>query len=197
MFNSNKYQTIFCYVDELEKIFQSIDEIDEIVRILEEFMTKCHVLYVKQYNKDIQIYSVFISSKINQFPLSFEIVLSEQFCLLLSETFMNWCFTLRDLKKILSLKSSYSKKMYIKLKKKQSRKGNWIITKSELLRLLNAPESLEEQSNFNKRVLKPIYSDLKTCFSRFELIPNKGTTRGGPIRSYTFIWEDENENEEG
>ena len=99
-------------------------------------------------------------------------------------------YTQFSFKEYQSLKSKYSKILMPRLAQWNSvRKKEF--TKEELFELLGATKSYKNDiSSFNKRILKPVISELEKVFYNLKVKPIKNTTGStkNEINSYLFTW---------
>lgn len=99
-------------------------------------------------------------------------------------------YTQFSFKEYQSLKSKYSKILMPRLAQWNSvRKKEF--TKEELFELLGATKSYKNDiSSFNKRILKPVISELEKVFYNLKVKPIKNTTGNtkNEINSYLFTW---------
>lgn len=99
-------------------------------------------------------------------------------------------YTQFSFKEYQSLKSKYSKILMPRLAQWNSvRKKEF--TKEELFELLGATKSYKNDiSSFNKRILKPVISELEKVFYNLKVKPIKNTNKNtkNEINSYLFTW---------
>lgn len=99
-------------------------------------------------------------------------------------------YTQFSFKEYQSLKSKYSKILMPRLAQWNSVKKKEF-TKEELFELLGATKSYKNDiSSFNKRILKPVISELKKVFYNLKVKPIKNTNGNSKneINSYIFTW---------
>lgn len=106
-------------------------------------------------------------------------------------------YTQFSFKEYQSLKSKYSKILMPQLAQWNSvRKKEF--TKEELFELLGATKSYKNDiSSFNKRILKPVISELEKVFYNLKVKPIKNTSGNSKneINSYSFTWSDKTKKE--
>lgn len=106
-------------------------------------------------------------------------------------------YTQFSFKEYQSLKSKYSKILMPQLAQWNSiRKKEF--TKEELFDLLGATKSYKNDiSSFNKRILKPVISELEKVFYNLKVKPIKNTSGNSKneINSYSFTWSDKTKKE--
>ncbi|WP_125583032.1 replication initiation protein [Lacticaseibacillus suibinensis] len=87
------------------------------------------------------------------------------------------------------LNSSYAKTMF-RLLKQWRTKGRLELSKGDFTELLDVPSSYQ-QSDIDKRILKPIKEELSPLFPGLKVTKRRGKGRGKPIIGYTFTWKPE------
>ena len=87
------------------------------------------------------------------------------------------------------LNSTYAKTMFRLLKQFRTI-GKAQFSKADLNELLDVPKSYQ-QSDINKRVLKPIKEELSPLFSGLTIRKRRGSGRGNPVVGYVFTWKQE------
>lgn len=117
----------------------------------------------------------------------------EKFAYLLNN--LTNCYTSLELKESTTLKSSYSKGIYKKLRKfRNNEKPFWKVMLKDFREYLNIPDSYKI-SDINKVVLKPAINELSMYFKNLKVTPffyYKEGQRGRPkIIGYTFSFSSE------
>lgn len=138
-----------------------------------------------------------IDGKIYTFSLFNHLIVDDKEDILMIEVNKIFAFMLNDLienftqfelKKMINLKSAYSKNMFRLLKQWESKKEKKFSV-DELRSLLTVPVSYNT-SKFNEKVLNPIKEELPTVLPKFDMTKNKN---GVKIVGYTFTWGEEEE----
>lgn len=115
--------------------------------------------------KEIVMFVLFTRYKIDKDKKTVNIAVNEDFYWVLNE--LTQKFTKFELSEFISLKSTYSKECYRRLKQYRNT-GMWIVEIDEFRRLLDIPNSYKS-GNIDQRVLKPILNELSPIFKNFRI----------------------------
>ncbi|MCH5322777.1 MAG: replication initiation protein [Helicobacter sp.] len=98
-------------------------------------------------------------------------------------------YTQFELREFCSLKSKYSKRLYMFLMQYLF-KGEFIIQKESLWDILdlNAKSISLQENSFQRKILAPAFNELKGIFKTLECLKQKSNSRGNPIISFKFVF---------
>lgn len=146
------------------------------------------IYYYEKTDIELKVMPLFSKFVYNYESNKLVVKLNDEYQYILNQLTKN--FTLFELDEYLKLSSTYSKSMY-RLLKQWRTLGKKEFDKEQLYLLLDVPESTQNSSNFNSRVLKPIIKELSQVFSGLKVEPVRGRGRGNPVISYIFTWKPE------
>lgn len=125
------------------------------------------------------LFTEFIIDKKNR---NLQIKVNEKFTYILNELTSN--FTRFELDEFVQLKSSYAKSCYRQLKRYKDT-GFWFISLEKFKKLMDVSE-VYTLTNLDKRVLKPIDTELSKVFKHFTIEKKYGSGRGKPVIGFEF-----------
>lgn len=141
--------------------YQAKDE-KQFLKAIESTNEKLLGLNMKIGNdKDWVQFVLFPTFKVSSTEQTLTVQVHEQFAYLLNDLTGN--YTSLELQESASLRSSYAKGIYKKLRKERDR-GKWIVTLKDFRTYLDVPKSYMT-SDINKRVIKPSIDELTPFFS--------------------------------
>lgn len=182
-----KYQDIakldFTF-DDLKKLadYKAKDE-RQFLKDLENTNKKLLGLNMRLEDDDqIVQFVLFTEFTIDKKNRSLSIKINEKFAYILNELTSN--FTRFELDEFVQLKSSYAKACYRQLKRYRDT-GFWAVSLERFKELMDIPKSYT-LTNLDKRVLKPIDTELSKVFKHFIIEKKYGTGRGKPVIGFEF-----------
>ena len=98
-------------------------------------------------------------------------------------------FTQFELKQFTSIRSTYAKEMFKKLKQWRTI-GKKEYSIQEFRDMLQVPKSYRA-TDINTVILKPILEELSNYFQNLKVTPLKARSKGAPIIAYCFTWTPE------
>ena len=98
-------------------------------------------------------------------------------------------FTQFELKQFTSIRSTYAKEMFKKLKQWRTI-GKKEYSIQEFRDMLQVPKSYRA-TDINTVILKPILEELSNYFQNLKVTPLKARSKGAPITAYCFTWTPE------
>ena len=98
-------------------------------------------------------------------------------------------FTQFELKQFTSIRSTYAKEMFKKLKQWRTI-GKKEYSVQEFRDMLQVPKSYRA-TDINTVILKPILEELSNYFQNLKVTPLKARSKGAPITAYCFTWTPE------
>lgn len=125
------------------------------------------------------LFTRFITSEEMQ---TLEVKVNEEFKYILNDLTSN--FTRFELDEFVQLRSSYAKACYRQLKRYRDT-GFWSVSLERFKELMDIPKSYT-LTNLDKRVLKPIDTELSKVFKHFTIEKKYGTGRGKPVIGFEF-----------
>ncbi len=96
-------------------------------------------------------------------------------------------FTIADLQHFTSLKSKYSKALFLHLRQFRQT-GVFALSSEQFEKMLQIPEGYEKR-DIKKKVLEPSLKELKQLFIDLKIKIEYKKGRGNPIGKYIFIWD--------
>lgn len=173
-----------------QKKHKSKTFIDDLLKMNGKLLS-CNFMFHKE-NGDISQFALFDEFTTSPQNETITVSIHPNFQFLLNKgDEKEWFFTRFELDSFLSIKSSYAKECYRRLKQFRTT-GWWEVPIDEFRRLLDIPDSYRMRE-IDTRVLKPIEKELSPLFDNLKIrkIKKRGRGRGGVVDKLEFKFDKE------
>lgn len=145
-------------------------------------------------NGDFERFTLFNRYKVQVENKTLEIQVNENFKYILNDLNLG-NFTRFELQEYTSIKSTYSKALYMRLKQWKTI-GKWEVSLDEFKRVLAIPESYK-MGNIDQQILNPALKDLKPYFGGLKIKKldrnDRPSGKGKPVKKLVFTFQQQND----